>query len=222
MTANTVHQRGSLVAVGTGLCLVGQLTVEAMAWMRRADRLLYVVVNPIAEAVLRELNPGAAESLCDFYVDGGRRSEIYAAMAERALVCVREGQLTCFVSYGHPGVFANPVHDAVRRVRAEGYEARILPGISALDCLFADLEIDPALDGFCSFDSTDFLLNERVIDARAGLILWQAGLVGDPCYRVNGYDQALCASWLSAWLGSIRRATLSGFIRPPRCPGRNR
>jgi uncharacterized protein YabN with tetrapyrrole methylase and pyrophosphatase domain len=167
------------------------LTVDAMAWMRRADRLLYVVTNPVAEAVLHELNPAGAESLLGFYVDGRRRSEIYAAMAERALSCVRKGQLTCLASYGHPGLFANPIHHAIRRVREEGYEARMIPGISTLDCLFADLEVDPAIDGFFSFDATDFLLNDRAIDTTAGLILWQAGVIGDPFYRENGYDQDL-------------------------------
>ena len=68
---------------------------------------------------------------------------------------------------------------------------RMLPGISTFDCLFADLEIDPAIDGFFSFDATDFLFNDRAIDTTAGLILWQAGVIGDPCYRANGYDQDL-------------------------------
>jgi uncharacterized protein YabN with tetrapyrrole methylase and pyrophosphatase domain len=191
MSGNNSAKQGSLIAVGTGLCLVGQLTVEAMAWMRRADRLLYVVTNPVAEAVLHELNPAGAESLHGFYVDGRHRSEIYEAMAERALHCVREGHLTCFASYGHPGLFANPIHHAIRRTRAEGYEARMIPGISTLDCLFADLEIDPAIDGFSSFDATDFMLNDRAIDTTAGLILWQIGVIGDPYCRTNGYSQDL-------------------------------
>ncbi len=185
---------GSLVAVGTGICLVGQLTVETMAWMRRAGRLLYVVTNPVAEAVLHELNPRGAESLLGLYVEGRRRSEIYAAMAERALSCVREGHLTCFAAYGHPGLFADPVHQAIRRAREEGFESRILPGISALDCLFADLEIDPAINGFASFDATDFLHQTRALDTSAGLILWQVGVIGDPCYRANGYDQSLVSA----------------------------
>jgi hypothetical protein len=67
----------------------------------------------------------------------------------------------------------------------------MLPGISTVDCLFADLEIDRAIDGFFSFDATDFLLNDRAVDTTAGLMLWQAGVIGDPCYRACGYDQAL-------------------------------
>jgi hypothetical protein len=121
MSRNDIEDRGRLVAVGTGLCIVGQLTVEAMAWMRRADRLLYVVTNSVAEAVPHELNPRGAESLLGYYVDGRRRSEIYDAMAERALCCLREGNLTALASYGHPGIFADPVHHAMRRARALGY-----------------------------------------------------------------------------------------------------
>ena len=122
-----------------------------------------MVTDPVAGAVLEGLNPGRAESLRGLYVDGMRRSEIYAAMAEKALCCVRQGHLTCFACYGHPGEFyANPIHHAIRRVRRRGLSSRtMLPGISTLDCLLADLEIDPAIDGLVSFDATDFLFNER-------------------------------------------------------------
>ena len=39
----------------------------------------------------------------------------------------------------HPGVYVAPSHETVLRARAEGYPARMLPGISSEDCLFADL-----------------------------------------------------------------------------------
>ena len=45
-------KRGSLVVIGTGIRTVGQLTIEAIAWMEIADSLLYVVADPVAEAVM--------------------------------------------------------------------------------------------------------------------------------------------------------------------------
>ena len=59
-TAGQSHgapQRGSLVVVGTGIRTVGQLTIEAVAWLRQADKVLYVVSDPVAEAMLKELIP---------------------------------------------------------------------------------------------------------------------------------------------------------------------
>jgi hypothetical protein len=53
----------------------------------------------------------------------------------------------CVALYGHPGVFACVGHEAIERARAEGIDAQMLPGISAEDCLFAELGVDPAVGG---------------------------------------------------------------------------
>ena len=82
------------------------------------------------------------------------------------------------VFYGHPSVFDRTSHDAVRGARAEGFEARILPGITAEDCLYVDLELDPGAAGCQSFDATDFLVRRRAPDPAVPLILWQVGVVG--------------------------------------------
>src|SRR5262245_28308970 len=91
---------------------------------------------------------------------------------------VRKPQDVCVVFYGHPSVFDRTSHDAVGRARAEGFPARILPGITAEDCLYVDLEIDPGASGMQSFDATDFLVRRRTPDTTVPLILWQVGVVG--------------------------------------------
>jgi uncharacterized protein YabN with tetrapyrrole methylase and pyrophosphatase domain len=177
-----------LVIVGTGIRTVGQLTLESIAWMERADKLFYVVGDPVAEEVMRRLNPQGAESLIHLYAEGKPRIDTYNAMVARMLESVRAGALTVGAFYGHPGVFAYPSHEAVRQARREGYRARMLPGISAEDCLFADLGVDPALNGCQSYEATDFLLNGRGLDNSSQVLLWQVGVVGDWTYKRNGYD----------------------------------
>jgi hypothetical protein len=178
---------GQLVVVGTGIRTVGQLTVEAIAWMRDAEALLYLVADPITEDTLRRLNPTAL-SLRGYYGEGEGRLGSYEAMVQHILSCVRSGKRTCAAFYGHPGVFAYPSHESVRRARADGYLAFMLPAVSAEDCLFADLGIDPSLNGMQSYEASDFLLHERTIDTSAQLVLWQVGVVGDFTFRGEGYD----------------------------------
>lgn len=55
----------------------------------------------------------------------------------------------------------------------------MLPGISAEDCLLADLGIDTGPLGCQSFESTDFLLHRRKFDTSSHLILWQIRTIGD-------------------------------------------
>ena len=80
--------------------------------------------------------------------------------------------------YGHPTVFAQPAIDAAIKAKQKGYYIKVLPGISAEDCLFADLLIDPSSSGCHSFDATDFLIRERRADPSSHLILWQVGIIG--------------------------------------------
>jgi precorrin-6B methylase 1 len=181
---------GSLIVVGTGIRTVGQLTMEAVAWIRQSDKVFHVVGDPVALAMIDALAGARAESLSGLYADGQPRMHTYLAMVERVLASVRAGAATCFAAYGHPGVFAFPTHESIRRARAEGFPARMLPGISAEDCLFADLGVDPGTIGCQSYEATDFLVNARIIDPSSNLVLWQIGVLGDANFRAGGYDRS--------------------------------
>ena len=184
---NEANKAGALVIVGTGIRTVGQLTMEALAWMERADEIIHLVADPVAEALITGLKPGKEFTLQGFYSEGKPRAESYNEMIEFILSRVRAGVLVCGAFYGHPGVFAYPPHESIRRARAEGYAAWMLPGISVEDCLFADLGVDP-VGGCQSYEATDFLINRRIIDPSSQLILWQIGVLGHWTYRHSGYD----------------------------------
>ena len=180
-------RRGSLVVVGTGIRTVGHMTIESLAWIRIADEVFYLTADPIAESVIRQLHPNPT-SLRGHYGEGVPRSRSYEAMVEEMLGPVRADKRTVAAFYGHPGVFAFPSHEAIRRARREGYLGIMLPGVSAEDCLFADLGVDPSVNGCQSYEATDFLIHDRAIDIASQLILWQVGVVGDWTYRGAGYD----------------------------------
>ncbi|HEY1648916.1 MAG TPA: SAM-dependent methyltransferase [Terracidiphilus sp.] len=177
---------GNLIVVGTGICSVGQLTNESIAAMRNADKIFYGVSDPIAESLILQLNP-SAESVLKFYVDGKSRLQTYKDIVDQILESVRGGTRTCAVFYGHPGVFVLPAHRAIRQARSEGYEARMLPGISAQDCLFADLGVDPADNGCQSYEATDFVLHQRKLDPSSAVILWQISFIGHWIFQEAGY-----------------------------------
>ena len=195
-----------LIVIGTGIRTIGQLTMEAIAWIRCADKVLHIVSDPVGLELIASLNPNQ-ESLTPLYQENVERIHTYEKMIEIVLGHVRAGKRVCFAAYGHPGVFAWPTHESVRRARAEGYRARMLPGVSAEDCLFADIGIDPASAGCQSFEATDFLLNCRAVDLAAHLILWQIGALGDATYKARGFDikgmpqlvQKLCMLGYPPW-----------------------
>ena len=177
---------GSLTVVGTGIRAVGQLTLESLAVMATAESLLHVIGEPIQERAILAINP-AARTLTGHYADGLVRAATYEAMVQEVLASVVAGRRTVAAFYGHPGVFTYPSHESVRRARAAGYPARMLPAVSAEDCLFADLGVDPG-DGAQSYEATDFLFGGHLVDPAAHLFLWQVGTIGNWTYESTGYD----------------------------------
>lgn len=176
---------GSLTIVGTGITLMAHLTKEAETAIRDAERLFFLVTSELAEAWMRQLNP-RGESLADCYAAGGERSPVYQAMSARVLAAARAGQRVCAAFYGHPSVFVTPTQLMARAARREGLTLRVQPGISAEDCLFADLDLDPGAQGCQSYEASDFLLRPRRFDPHTPLVLWQIGVVG--CFDVIGPD----------------------------------
>lgn len=166
---------------------LSHLTLQARANIIHADKLYYLVTDLVIERYLQDLN-ASAESLVSAYESGKYRMRSYEEMVERVLAPVREGLHVCAAFYGHPGVFVFPSHEAIRRARSEGYSAEMLPAISAEDCLFADLGVDPAIPGCQSYEATDFLVSGREFDPRSSLVIWQIGVIGHLTFEGEGYD----------------------------------
>jgi hypothetical protein len=175
-------RKGSLVLVGTGHRFAGQVTLEALACIQKSDKLLYAC-DVVTAKWLASLNP-TAESIEDCYAEGKDRQRTYKEMVERILAPVRKGLNVCAAFYGHPGVLVTSGHQSVRRARREGYRATMLPGISAEDCLIADLGFDPG-DGCQSYEATDFLIRKRRFDTSVALLLWQIAAIGVRTYSAN-------------------------------------
>lgn len=176
-------KQGSLVIVGTGISVAGQMTLAAKSFIENADIVFMGIMNKVGEHVVSSLNPNSF-SLDDLYEEGKSRAVTYSQMAERIVEAVISGQNVCAAFYGHPGVFVTPSHEAIRRVKALGLEAHMLPGVSAEDCLIADLGIDPSRYGCQSYEASQFLFRDYRIDPYMTQIIWQIGLAGEATLSV--------------------------------------
>lgn len=180
---------GWLKVVGAGI-RTGQLTYEAERAIRDADVVLCLLSNSTALEMVRSYNENIVD-LQPLYVPDGERLDMYRAMASRALREVRDGKNVAFAIYGHPLVFALPGRLAVDQARSEGYDAVYLPGISATDSMFCDLEIDPAVHGFQVYCATRFVDEERPFDPHSILTLWQLRVIGESRLRESGSQDHL-------------------------------
>ncbi len=177
--ANKDPLKTSLTLVGTGIKTLSHLNTETKTYIESADKVLFLLNEPILQEWVMKTNLNSESLEFLYWKYPQRRKACYQAITDYILeVLETQGGHITVVFYGHPTVFAQSGLDAVRIARTRGYDVRALPGISAEDCLFADLEIDPAEGGCQSFEATDFLIRTRPFDTASHLILWQVGSVG--------------------------------------------
>jgi hypothetical protein len=176
-----MDRSGSLVCVGVGMTLGSHITPLARSYIEKADVVFTGLSDGIIELWLARMNPDV-RSLQPLYEEGKSRAETYRQMVDTMLTEVRAGKRVCGAFYGHPGVFALPPHKAIALARAEGYAAHMEPGVSAEDCLYADLGFDPGRYGCQHYEASQFMFYRRRVDTSAYLILWQIGVAGDQSF----------------------------------------
>lgn len=177
-----MDKRGSLVCVGLGMMLGAHLGPRARAHIEHAEVVFAALSDPLVELWLQGMHPDV-RSLQPHYGEGKSRLDTYDGMVETMLAEVRAGHRVCGAFYGHPGVFALAPHQAIARARQEGFQAHMEPGISAEDCLYADLGIDPGTCGCQHYEASQFMFFRRRIEPSAYLVLWQIGIAGDRSLR---------------------------------------
>ncbi|WP_394199879.1 SAM-dependent methyltransferase [Shewanella waksmanii] len=173
-----MQRQGSIICVGVGMTMGSHLTPLSRDYIEKADVVFSLMSDGIVEQWIEAMNPDV-RSLQPYYEEGVSRLVSYQNMLDAMMTEVRAGKNVVGAFYGHPGVFAMVPHKAVALAKSEGYFAHMEPGISAEDCLIADLGIDPGRVGCQQYEASQFMFYRRNIDPSAYLILWQPGIAGD-------------------------------------------
>jgi len=168
---------GRLVLVGCGLQPSRHASPRTVSEISGAG-VVFALADPFAIDWLRGLNSDV-RNLSEHYSYDRDRRESYRDMQRDIAVAVRAGHRVCVAFYGHPGVFAQVGRKALARARAEGFKTAMEPGISAEACLYADLDLDPGEYGVQSIEATQLLIEQRVIDPSALLLVWQVMHAGN-------------------------------------------
>jgi precorrin-2 methylase len=176
---------GSLAIVGTGIQAVSQMTVETLSYISDADVVFYHATNGVTASQIEALNPNAID-IYEYYADGKNRSITYIQMAELMLREVRRGCNVVGIFHGHPGYFVSPARRALAIASKEGYPTTLLPAVSAPDCMFADLRVDPGVRG-CQILMASYVLNKANILATSGHVVFlQVNAVGHSGFSFSG------------------------------------
>lgn len=190
--------QNTLIIVGTGIKFMSHLTTEAKASIEQSDKVFYLLNDPLMEEWVKQTNT-SSESLDFLYLTDQHRSVSYNSIADYVIDSLNKYGTVCFVTYGHPTVLDHPALIASNKAIEKNYNVTILPAISAEDCLYADLKIDPMQSGCQSFEATDLLVYQRDFDSSSHLIIWQASVIGVTNQPLN-HDPRKGLSILTSYL----------------------
>jgi uncharacterized protein YabN with tetrapyrrole methylase and pyrophosphatase domain len=178
--------------VGTGIKTVSHMTAEAQSLISNADKVYFLLNEPVAQDYITELATGEVESLDKIYFSYQDRADAYKAISSEIIQAVDIYQNTCFVIYGHPCFYAKSGLDAIKKIELKkGVRVIVAPGISSEDCLYADLRIDPAVNGCMKLDATAILFRGKKILPDLDVIIFQIGMLGNKGLPTKEVDRDL-------------------------------
>lgn len=166
-----------IVVVGTGMVGLNQLTPEADQALRKCSAIYTLHHDPFVMDLLRS-RYGGVVPLDGCYAGGKLRMDTYSEVADTVLDAAAGSAPVAFLTYGHPRTFVTPTQLIIDRAVDRGLRVRVLPGVSALDTLLIDLQLDPGERGLQVYGANDVMVNGKTIAPDVPCLIWQVGAVG--------------------------------------------
>jgi hypothetical protein len=162
---------------GLGLTTVGQVTREVEQALRASREVLYLDTGVATHEFLQSLCPRVTSLYEESYAEEGARVSAYEHMAARVVDAALDHPPVTFAIHGHPLVAAHPPFLVLELAKALDLRVAVLPGISAMDTILADLRLDPVVHGVQMYEATDLLLRRRPLQSDVPAIIWQIGVL---------------------------------------------
>jgi uncharacterized protein YabN with tetrapyrrole methylase and pyrophosphatase domain len=171
-----------IAVVGLGIAGAHQLTRQVEETMRRSTKLFVTDTGSGLLEYLVELGPDVVDL-------GGAAGKVehrvmaYRRMAAAVVSAALEQAPVCFATYGHPTMFCYPTTLIRRAALVLDLKVKLLPGVSFLDAMLADLGVDPGFDGLQIYEATDMLVRRRPLQPDVALVITQAPMVANASNR---------------------------------------
>lgn len=162
-----------LYIIGTGITGLRQLTLEARDTLTRCRKVFHLTsVHEELEAICSDV-----ENNSKMYWTGERQRVVYERIVDKIMTEVEKGPGVANVIYGHPLFFDDINMGLIKLARETNLSYEVIPGVSCLDTLSVDLEIDYG-DGVQVFEVQDMVYRDHALNPRIHAIILQIGQFG--------------------------------------------
>ena len=157
-----------LYLVGIGIRGTDQISQEALSCLKRCRKIFHQTDQ---HRRLKRINPQVVDMAPLYWTDEQQR-DVYDRLVDLIEGEVEQGPGVASVIYGHP-LFFDDVHvDLIERSKRRGWDCVVLPGISSLDTLCIDLNIDYG-EGLQVYEASDLVENKQPINPYIHTLIFQ-------------------------------------------------
>lgn len=167
---------------GLGITPSHHMTREVETVIRRSKEVFFLSNSYGCKEYLETLCPKVTDLYSLSYKEGSERLDAYNTMSATVINAALNNSPVSFVLYGHPSVFCYPPRQILQAAQLLGLKVKVLPGISSMDCIFSELNLDPGLHGLQMYEATDLLLRQRPLQPDVPCLIWQVGTVESVLY----------------------------------------
>ena len=160
--------------VGIGFGPLRQLTADGMLALRNG-RIVYHLTRYHEE--LKKLNENTV-SLDDVYWTGEVVTVVYERLFRLFIAEIKRGKRVVSVVEGHPLFYDDCHARIVRWCKRNRKTCIVVPGVSCLDAISCDLEVDFGVAGLQVFEASTLVELEQTMNPTVHTLLMQAGEFG--------------------------------------------
>ncbi|WP_192484645.1 MULTISPECIES: SAM-dependent methyltransferase [Cysteiniphilum] len=169
-----------LFVVGSGIKTLGHFTKEFITCATQSDIVLFLNNDHITKEWYEKYCKKTYD-LNEIYQKDNtvHRKDIYLAIADYVIKSFDEHDSVCFSLYGHPFFCAQPALYAIDEIAREREDIEIhsFAAVSALDCLWNDLRVNPAENGMQMYEASHMIYEEIPLISKVDLVILQAGFI---------------------------------------------
>ena len=164
-----------ITIAGMGVTAIVQVTPQTERRIRQCREALHVDSGAGTQEFLTARCPAVRSLYGLTYGEASSRVSGYHAAAAAVIEAAMDHGPVIYLTHGHPLVFCYAPFLIRDMAELLGLSIELIPGISSMDSLFADLWLDPGVRGIQMFEATDLLLRQRQLQPDVPALIWQVG-----------------------------------------------
>jgi uncharacterized protein YabN with tetrapyrrole methylase and pyrophosphatase domain len=163
-----------LFLMGAGVSFPEHLTVQTLDLLSSCRQIYSNLPDVKLDALPKDLRAKSV-SLAHLYKDARRRADNYHDVVAAVLAGAEQQRRVAWLTPGHPIVFDSPTSALLKAGRARGWKVVVLPAISSIDTLLAEVEFEPA-DGLFIHEASAVVRFKIPLMPSMGVMLLQPSL----------------------------------------------